>query len=261
MPTPDEIYTKTLQEELDAGASQPVAKARANAARARAQQGGPASPEAAPKDEQETTASDASTSQPAASASGREATGDTGSEGRPAALATSEEPAPVVTPGNGHNGGDVAERVQRLLKVVRPDALKKVERAPLDRVSVWPHLMAAEAVAMMIVLALLVFFSASVDAPLRTLANFNSTPNPSKAPWYFLGLQELLRYFHPEVAGVTLPFIDRNPSTHPDDRKFAIVMFSFFVLTFAVLVTVGMFFRGPGFNFVFPWKGGIFFEL
>jgi menaquinol-cytochrome c reductase cytochrome b/c subunit len=115
-------------------------------------------------------------------------------------------------------------------------------------------------------------FSVAVDAPLRSLANFNQTPNPSKAPWYFLGLQELLRYFHPQVAGVTIPtviiiglaaapFIDRNPSTSPDDRKLAIVLFSFFVLTFAVLTIIGMFFRGPGFNFVYPWKDGIFFEL
>jgi quinol-cytochrome oxidoreductase complex cytochrome b subunit len=115
-------------------------------------------------------------------------------------------------------------------------------------------------------------FSTVVDAPLRQLANFNQTPNPSKAPWYFLGLQEMLRYWHPQVAGVTIPtviiialmavpFIDRNPSTRPDDRKLAIVLFSFFVLSFAILNIIGMFFRGPGFNFVFPWEGGIFFEL
>jgi quinol-cytochrome oxidoreductase complex cytochrome b subunit len=74
------------------------------------------------------------------------------------------------------------------------------------------------------------------------------------------------------VAGVTIPtviiialfawpFVDRNPSTRPDDRKLAIVLFSFFVLSFAVLTITGMFFRGPGFNFVEPWQGGIFFEL
>jgi menaquinol-cytochrome c reductase cytochrome b/c subunit len=139
-------------------------------------------------------------------------------------------------------------------------------------VNVWPHLMAAEFVSLLIVMGLLTFFSTAVDAPLRDLANFNQTPNPSKAPWYFLGLQELLRYFHPQVAGVTIPtviiialfaapFIDRNPSTRPDDRKLAIVLFSFFVLTFATLTIIGMFFRGPGFNFTFPWNDGIFFEL
>ncbi len=142
----------------------------------------------------------------------------------------------------------------------------------MDRVNVWPHLMAAEFVSLLVVLAAVTFFSIAVDAPLRELSNFNQTPNPSKAPWYFLGLQELLRYFHPQVAGVTIPqviiiilmafpFIDRNPSTRPDDRKLAIVLFSFFMLSFAVLTTIGMFFRGPGFNFVFPWESGIFFEL
>jgi quinol-cytochrome oxidoreductase complex cytochrome b subunit len=170
------------------------------------------------------------------------------------------------------NGTPVPERVQRLLAVVKPEAIQKIERQPMDRVNVWPHLMAAEFVALLVVLAAITIFSVVVDAPLRQLANFNQTPNPSKAPWYFLGLQELLRYWHPQVAGVTIPtviiiglfaapFLDRNPSTRPDDRKLAIVLFSFFVLSFAVLNTIGMFFRGPGFNFVFPWEGGIFFEL
>src|SRR5918911_979581 len=172
----------------------------------------------------------------------------------------------------GNGTGAVPERVQRLLAVVKPEAIQKVERQPMDRVNVWPHLMAAEFVALLVVLAALTMFSVAVDAPLRELANFNQTPNPSKAPWYFLGLQELLRYFHPQVAGVTIPtviiiglmaapFIDRNPSTRPDDRKLAIVLFSFFVLSFSILVILGMFFRGPGFNFVYPWQGGIFFEL
>jgi menaquinol-cytochrome c reductase cytochrome b/c subunit len=63
------------------------------------------------------------------------------------------------------------------------------------------------------------------------------------------------------IAAFAAPFLDRNPSTRPDDRKLAIVLFSFFMLSFAGLTIIGMFFRGPGFNFVFPWDGGIFFEL
>jgi quinol-cytochrome oxidoreductase complex cytochrome b subunit len=143
----------------------------------------------------------------------------------------------------------------------------------MDRVNVWPHLMVAEFASLIIITAMLSLFSLAVDAPLRELANFSQTPNPSKAPWYFLGLQELLRYFHPQVAGVTIPtviiivwfawpYIDRNPSTNPDDRKVAISLFTFYVIAFSLLGILGMFFRGPGFNFIFPWDTGpIFFEL
>jgi len=111
-----------------------------------------------------------------------------------------------------------------------------------------------------------------VRAPLLGLADFNKTPNPSKAPWYFLGLQELLTMFNPQVAGVLIPgmglfllmvapFVDKNPSTKPSDRKFAIAIFTLFVMMWSVLVIIGSFFRGPGFNFIMPWKDGIFFDL
>ena len=87
----------------------------------------------------------------------------------------------------------------------------------------WPHLLVVEFVAALACTAFLLVFSIFVNAPLLALANVNQTPNPSKAPWYFLGLQELLTMFHPMVAGVTIPgiglfvlilapYIDRNPS-------------------------------------------------
>ncbi|HEX6380716.1 MAG TPA: menaquinol-cytochrome c reductase cytochrome b subunit, partial [Acidimicrobiia bacterium] len=127
-------------------------------------------------------------------------------------------------------------------------------------------------VSMLVLMALVTIFSALVRAPLLEQANFNQTPNPSKAPWYFLGLQELLTIWHPMVAGVTIPgmgliilmmapYIDKNPKTHPDDRKFAICLFTLFLMFWAVLVIIGSFFRGPGFNFVYPWKAGTFFDL
>ncbi|MDP9234909.1 MAG: menaquinol-cytochrome c reductase cytochrome b subunit, partial [Actinomycetota bacterium] len=214
----------------------------------------------------------ASEAQPAAVAAPAAAASAPAAPARPAAAATPTRPPAPAKKAVGNGQPAVPERVQRLLAVVKPESIQKVERQPMDRVNVWPHLMAAELISLMVVLLFLTIFSATVDAPLRELANFNQTPNPSKAPWYFLGLQELLRYFHPQVAGVTIPtviiiglmaapFVDRNPSTRPDDRKLAIVLFSFFVLSFSILVILGMFFRGPGFNFVFPWKGGIFFEL
>jgi quinol-cytochrome oxidoreductase complex cytochrome b subunit len=121
-------------------------------------------------------------------------------------------------------------------------------------------------------LAALFIFSWVVNAPLLKAADFNQTPNPSKAPWYFLGLQELLTMFHPMIAGVTLPgvgilalilapYLDRNPSNKPEDRKFMTAMMTMFLIFWAVLTIIGSFFRGPGFNFTFPWRDGIFFEL
>ena len=278
MPTPDEVYEQVLKEETDKGSSPAVAQARAKAARVRAQRGSatPSKPDSstapAPSREgkAETPAAEAGAQPAAAATTGAAAPARPAARPAAASRPTSGAPARKAV-GNGA-GGPVPERVQRLLAVVKPEAIQKVERQPMDRVNVWPHLMAAEFVSLLVVTALLTFFSTAVDAPLRELANFNQTPNPSKAPWYFLGLQELLRYFHPQVAGVTIPtviivllfaapYMDRNPSTRPDDRKLAIVLFSFFLLAFAVLTIIGMFFRGPGFNFVFPWEGGIFFEL
>ncbi len=136
----------------------------------------------------------------------------------------------------------------------------------------WPHLLVIEFASILIVLAAVTIFSALVRAPLLGLADFNKTPNPSKAPWYFLGLQELLTMFNPQIAGVLVPgmglvllmvapFVDKNPSTKPKDRKFAIAIFTIFVMMWSILVILGSFFRGPGFNFILPWKDGIFFEL
>ena len=161
---------------------------------------------------------------------------------------------------------------QRLLTVVKSGSIQDVKAIPQDKVHVWPHLLAAEFVAALACTAFLLVFSVFVNAPLLELANFNETPNPSKAPWYFLGLQELLTMFHPMVAGVTIPglglvalifapYTDRNPSNKPEDRKFAISLFTVHLMFWAVLVIIGSFFRGPGFNFVFPWNDGLFFEL
>jgi hypothetical protein len=161
---------------------------------------------------------------------------------------------------------------QRLLTVVKAGAIQQVKSTPTDKVSVWPHLLAIEFVALMVVLGGLIVFSIFVDAPLLEFANFNQQPNPSKAPWYFLGLQELLSYFDPQVAGVIIPtfgliglgmipYVDKNPAVKPSDRKLAIMIFSFFLFAAAVLTTYGSFFRGPGFNFTFPWTDGIFFDF
>jgi quinol-cytochrome oxidoreductase complex cytochrome b subunit len=171
---------------------------------------------------------------------------------------------PVASGPGGHT--------QRLLTVVKSGSIQDVKATPVDKVHTWPHLLIAEFVAALAVTAFTFVFSIFVNAPLLTLANPNQTPNPSKAPWYFLGLQELLTMFHPMVAGVTIPgmglfililapYIDRNPSNKPEDRKFAISLMTVHLMAWAVLVIIGSFFRGPGFNFVFPWTDGLFFEL
>ncbi|MGH8990016.1 MAG: menaquinol-cytochrome c reductase cytochrome b subunit, partial [Acidimicrobiia bacterium] len=180
------------------------------------------------------------------------------------AAATSTAPAPTATGPGGHT--------QRLLTVVKAGSIQQTRAEAQDKVHVWPHLLVGEFVAMLILMALVTIFSALVRAPLLENANFNQTPNPSKAPWYFLGLQELLTIWHPMVAGVTIPgmglfllmlapYIDRNPATNPSDRKFAICLFTIFLMFWAVLVIIGSFFRGPGFNFVYPWQTGVFFDL
>ena len=169
-------------------------------------------------------------------------------------------------------GAGPGGHTQRLLTVVKSGSIQDVKATPVDKVHTWPHLLAAEFVAALACTAFLFFFSIFVNAPLLQLANPNRTPNPSKAPWYFLGLQELLTMFHPMVAGVTVPgialfalilapYIDKNPSNKPEDRKFATSIMTVHLMFWAVLVMIGSFFRGPGFNFVFPWRDGLFFEL
>lgn len=188
-----------------------------------------------------------------------------------AAVAASVSAAAPVSAPAAAVGLPPGVRTQRLLTVVKAGAIQGTETEPQDKVNVWPHLLAIEFVALLAMLAFLTLLSAFVDAPLLEFANFNEQPNPSKAPWYFLGLQELLAYFDPQVAGVIIPgfgvaalafipYIDRNPSVRPADRKFAIALFTVFFVGAAVLTIFGSFFRGPGFNFTFPWTDGIFFD-
>lgn len=178
-------------------------------------------------------------------------------------LAAGGPPSLVTGPG-GHT--------QRLLTVVKSGSIQDVKATPQDKVHTWPHLLVVEFGAALLCTAFTLLFSVWVNAPFLELANFNQTPNPSKAPWYFLGLQEMLTMFHPMVAGVMIPgmglfvlgaapFIDKNPSNKPEDRKFAIAIMTVHLMFWATLVMIGSFFRGPGFNFVFPWNKGIFFDL
>lgn len=190
-------------------------------------------------------------------------------------IAVADRPTTVVRVDpqtSGPLGTGPGGHTQRLLTVVKSGSIQDVKAVPIDKVHTWPHLLAIEFVASLACTAFLFIFSWFVNAPLLQAANFNQTPNPSKAPWYFLGLQELLTMFHPMIAGVTIPgvgiiglmlapFVDRNPSIKPEDRKFITSMFTVFLMFWAILVIIGSFFRGPGFNFTFPWRDGIFFDL
>ena len=161
----------------------------------------------------------------------------------------------------------------RLLAMVPPSGIQQIRAKQEDKVYTWPHLISSEFVALLVCTAFVTALSLLPAFPLRELANPNITPNPSKAPWYFLGLQELLRYFHPMIAGVTIPgivgliglmtipYIDKNPSVRPENRKTAFTLMTFFLVGSAMMTMVASFFRGPGFNFVWPWIDGLFFEL
>ncbi|MBI4428041.1 MAG: cytochrome C [Ignavibacteriales bacterium] len=143
-----------------------------------------------------------------------------------------------------------------------------VEATLDDKVQVWPYLVRVEFLATIAVMAVLVIWSITLDAPLEEPANRALTPNPSKAPWYFLGLQEMLVYFDPWIAGVVLPsliivglmaipYIDINPKGNGyytfKERKFAVLVFSFgFLILWCLLIFIGTFLRGPGWNFFMP---------
>lgn len=145
-----------------------------------------------------------------------------------------------------------------------------VEAAMADKVQVWPYLVRVEFLTSIVIMIVLTVWSIGIDAPLEEPANPALTPNPSKAPWYFLGLQELLVYFDPWIAGVILPtiiivgliaipYIDINTKGNGyytiKDRKFALGMYAFgFLVLWVMLIVIGTFFRGPGWNIFTPWE-------
>jgi hypothetical protein len=279
-PLDQETFDKVLAEEQAKGTDRRVAEGRARSAAVRAYRAKHGGEEAAPA-AAAAPGGNGDGAAPAPAAAPAAAAGPAPAAGAPAAAPvaaatatatlapTRQAPAPT---GNVPEPKKGAPEKHRLLALVPPEGIQRVEREQGDRVNVWPHLLIEEFVAMFVLLAGLVIFSTFVNAPLRELANPNLTPNPSKAPWYFLGLQELLRYFHPMVAGITIPtfilvglaavpYVDRNPSTKPGDRKIAITLFTILFMFGATLTIIGSFFRGPGYNWVWPWTQGVFFEL
>ena len=148
--------------------------------------------------------------------------------------------------------------------------LPPTEKLDDEKVLVWPDLVYIELICMVAITALLLFWAIFLQAPLEEPASSVKTPNPSKAPWYFLGLQEMLVYYDPWMAGVVLPsliifglmaipFIDFNKKGNGYytivERKFAYLMFQFgFLEMWVTLIILGTFFRGPNWNIFGPFE-------
>jgi menaquinol-cytochrome c reductase cytochrome b/c subunit len=165
----------------------------------------------------------------------------------------------------------MAAKPYRLLALVKQDAVVRVQKEPDDTVMTWPHLLSIEFFAAAMISVFLLLMGIFVNAPLEDLANPNVTPVVAKAPWYLVGVQEMLAYFHPTVAGaipivtiflaiMVIPYIDRGPrgdggSSRPSDRKLGVLLFTMFCIAGLTITFLGAFFRGPGYAYTLPWQG------
>ncbi|MEK7733250.1 MAG: cytochrome C [Planctomycetota bacterium] len=160
----------------------------------------------------------------------------------------------------------------RMLALIKGQTLAKEKDADISEseLPTWPYLVRKEFLAAIICMIILIVWSVMLDAPLEELSDSTMTPNPAKAPWYFLGLQEMLVYFDPWIAGVVfpmlivvglmaIPYIDINPKGNGyytfRERKFAMLTFCFgFHVLWILLIIVGVFMRGPGWLWFWPWQ-------
>lgn len=138
-----------------------------------------------------------------------------------------------------------------------------VEKSPEDTVPTWPNLIFKELTAAILGLVVLTLVSLLFNAPLEELANPRETPNPAKAPWYFLGFQEMVHY-SAVIGGIIipglgalllicLPYLDPSPVRELSKRKPVGALFAIFALANFILIIIGTYFRGPGWSFVVPW--------
>jgi len=157
----------------------------------------------------------------------------------------------------------------RLLAYVRGPTLSGKQDLAEDEVSVWPNLVFREFLAGLTVIAVIWILAIQFNAPLEEHANPAVTPNPAKAPWYFVGLQELLAYFDPWIAGVmipsivvfglaAIPYLDGNDRGGGEyafgQRKFAVTVFTLGIMLWFSLILVGLFLRGPSWAWYWPWE-------
>jgi Cytochrome b(C-terminal)/b6/petD len=152
----------------------------------------------------------------------------------------------------------------------KEQGLPPIEKLDDEKVLVWPDLVYTEMICMIALSALLIFWAIWLQAPLEEPASSVKTPNPSKAPWYFLGLQEMLVYYDPWMAGVVLPsliivglmaipYIDFNKSGNGyytiKERRFAYIIFQLgFLELWVTLIVLGTLLRGPNWNFFGPYE-------
>ena len=283
-----EVYDRLIAE----GKSERIARAKAKAAGVRKAKEA-AGEKLGPRSAEELAA--AATAAPAAAAAGgadagggvatmappdaKSGNGNGNGNGNGAARLSPEERAARVAASLGKGGESASigvpaasSHTHRMLALVPPAGIQQVKTEQEDKVYTWPHLLLLEFVALLAVGSVVLVASFFLDAPLGSLANANEVPAINKAPWYFMGLQELLRYFHPMVAGVTLPgvvivmlmaapYVDKNPSAQPENRKTANLAFTFFMVFWGVLVIIGSFIRGAGYEWVWPWVNGLGFVL
>jgi menaquinol-cytochrome c reductase cytochrome b/c subunit len=182
--------------------------------------------------------------------------------------------ATVIGGGNGEGRGPARVAQPPVVRRPRPVPGPELASPPLvvrrreeeETVVTFPHLVWKEFLAGLAAFVFLMFVSIQVNAPLLQRANTAITPNPAKAPWYFVGLQELLERFPPVMAGVAFPsfviifmiltpYLDKNPSRRPQDRKVAITMFTIYVCLAVAFIVIGVFFRG----LAFTWEWGRIF--
>jgi quinol-cytochrome oxidoreductase complex cytochrome b subunit len=153
----------------------------------------------------------------------------------------------------------------RLLGVVPRELEVKVTQEPEEDVFTWPHFLVRHAVVAGATIAVVFVLAILFDAPLKDIANPNLTPAVAKAPWYFAGLQELLHYFNPMVAGVlvpavavsflaALPFLDRSKGWRIGNRKMVVIVFTVLAVVALILTLRGALFRGPEWSWVRPWQ-------
>ena len=153
----------------------------------------------------------------------------------------------------------------RLLGVVPREVEQQRGEEASDGVFTWPHMLIRHVVVAGAVILAVFVMALLFQAPLKDIANPSRTPDVAKAPWYFAGLQELLHWLEPVVAGVlipgaallwllALPYLDRSEGWRIRDRKFVVTVFTIVAVMALALTVVGTFFRGPGWSWVWPWS-------